>query len=312
MQLPNLSKIRYNKTWAVLGVALGVGLLAALAAQSYLANRMAEIEARSKGQTVNVVVAKRELRKGDRITEDTVAVRAVPVDYAHSQAIFPENFEQAAGQALGFPLKPGEMVLWGLLETKRAPTFSSRVAEGRRAITVPVDEINSISGMLEPGDLVDLVLTVEQGGEKLSFVMQQKVPVLATGQRSVDDPKSGEKRQYSTVTLDTTPEQARNIIRAREAGELTALLRNPQDGFDLGEDELAANFFNDKGELDQVPVLYGGRGGKIPPEGLRLGTYVPAEAKGRGYQPPVGMDRPLPVSTPASAQVPVLGAPRIH
>jgi len=46
------------------------------------------------------------------------------------------------------------------------------------------------------------VLTQDQRGKKYSFVMQQKVPVLATGQRSLDDPKSGEKQQYSTVTLD--------------------------------------------------------------------------------------------------------------
>lgn len=277
MQLPSfLSRVRYNKTWLVLGAALGIGLLAAFAAQSYLARRMAEIEARSRGQTVGVVVAKRELRAGERISEDTVAVRAVPVDFAHSQAIRPESFTQVAGRPITHALKPGEMVLWSLLEGQKPPTFSTRIAEGRRAITVPVDEINSISGLLEPGDLVDLLLTLERNGKKHSFVMQQKLRVLATGQRAGDDPRSGERRQYSTVTLDTTPEQAHSIVRAREAGKLTALLRNPQDAVELAEHPLAARLLKDlSGEASQVPVLYGGRSGGLPPEGLHLGTFVP-------------------------------------
>ncbi|WP_211090193.1 Flp pilus assembly protein CpaB [Pseudothauera nasutitermitis] len=296
MQLPSfLSRVRYNKTWLVLGVALCVGLLAAFAAQRYLAKRMAEIEARSRGQTVGIIVAKRELRAGERISEDTVAVRAVPVDFAHSLAIKPESFTQVSGRAITYSLKPGEMVLWSLLEGQKPPTFSTRVAEGRRAITVPVDEINSISGLLEPGDLVDLVLTLERDGRKHSFVMQQRLRVLATGQRAGDDPKSGERRQYSTVTLDTTPEQARTIIRAREAGKLTALLRNPQDAVELAGDPMAARFLRDlNGEAFQVPVLYGGRSGSLSTDGLHLNPRFDQDRQ------PAGL--PSLAVMPASAQ----------
>lgn len=292
--------------------ALVIGGLAAYAAQSYLARRMAEIEARSRGDTIGVVVANRALKQGERISEETVAIRSVPVDFAHSQAILPENFDRVAGQRLAYPLKSGEMVLWSLLEGRKAPTFSSRVAEGRRAITVPVDEINSISGLLEPGDVVDLVLTLEQRGKKYSFVMQQKVPVLATGQRSADDSRSGERRQYSTVTLDTTPDQARNIIRAREAGKLTALLRNPGDDADVDGGDLAASFLKDMtGELVQVPVLYGGRDAKLPPEGLRLGHYLRTAEQAQPNSASRITSEAL-MSRPGSPATPVPAAPRVR
>ncbi len=292
MRLPSfLSRVRYNKTWLVLGVALGIGLLAAFIAQNYFTRRMAEIEARSRGQTVGVVVAKRELHAGDLISEDTVAVRAVPVDFAHSLAIRPENFAQISGRTIAYSLKSGEMVLWSLLEGQKIPTFSARIADGRRAITVPVDEINSISGLLEPEDQVDLILTLERNGKTHSFVMQQKLRVLATGQRVSESAKGGERRQYSTVTLDTTPEQAHSIIRAREAGKLTALLRNPQDGADLAHDPAAARFLMDlNGDAFVVPVLYGGRSGGLPPEGLNLAPY----AQG-------GVAADLPLGDPLSA-----------
>jgi pilus assembly protein CpaB len=311
MRFPKLSSIRYNKTWLVLGVALAIGVLAALSARTYLANRMAEIDARAKGKTINVVVAKKELKAGDRVSEDTVAIRPVPVDYAHSQAILPENFERVAGQALAYPLKSGEMVLWGLLEGKKAATFSTRVAEGHRAITVPVDEISSISGLLEPGDLVDLVLTIDLHGRKYSFVFQQKVPVLATGQRSTDDPKSGERRQYTTVTFDTTPDQAQNIIRARESGKLTALLRNPQDSANLAGTDTSSLFSKDSaGELAQVPVLYGGAGAKLPPEGLRLGHYVRPDDRDKPSQTAFMGEGPAGVQGPSANQPVILTSPR--
>lgn len=268
-----LSALRPNKTWIVLGVALAIGLLAALGARSYLFNQLAEIEARGKGRMVDLVVAKVDLAKGQRLSSDNLAVRPIPADYAHSLALTPEQFERVEGRALAYDAKGGEAVLWSMVEGSKVPTFSARVASGHRAITVPVDEINSISGLLEPGDRIDLLVSIERQGRKSTFMLLQGIEVMATGQRSVDDPKSGERRLYSTVTLDADPQQARNITVAREAGRLTALLRNPQDkalapGAAL---DLAAWLGGTNASLAaDVPVLYGGRGAKLQPEGLHL------------------------------------------
>lgn len=272
----SLKKPRISKTWIVFGVALFAGLLAAWGARSYLSSQMEAIEARNRGETVNVVVAKLQLRKGDVISQDTVAVRSVPVEYAHSSALLPAQFETFNGKVLGFGAKGGEMILWSMLEGKKVPTFSARVEAGRRAITVPVDEINSISGLLEPGDLIDLMLTTSQQDRKSTIPLLQAVKVMATGQRSVDDPKSGERRQYSTVTLDTTPQQAQSVIAAREAGRITALLRNPADaqameGGPASKPSLQGKPFSAE---RQVSILYGGRSAGIPPEGLRMAPPV--------------------------------------
>lgn len=282
---PNLTKLRNfrpGKTWIVLGVALGIGLLAALTARSYLSTQMQAIEARGKGKTINVLVAKHDVAKGAALSKDNVAVRPIPVEFAHSVALTPDDFERVAGQPLAYAVKSGEMLLWGLMETQRVPTFSARVGSGRRAMTVPVDEINSISGMLEPGDIIDLMVTMERNGKRITFALMQSVQVMATGQRSIDD-NAGEKRSYSTVTLDTTPQQAQNIIVARESGKLTALLRNPQDkaligkgSYDiaalLGQSDAPAR--SSARSSRSVPVLYGGNSSKLPPEALRLQKFA--------------------------------------
>ena len=282
-----LRNFRPGKAWIVLGVALAIGGLAALAARSYLASQMAAIDARAKGKTMAVVVAKGDIGKGVKLSSENVAVREIPVEFAHSVGVTPDNFERINGQALAYPVKRGEMILWGLMETQKMPTFSARVETGRRAMTVPVDEINSISGLIEPGDTIDLMVTLDKKGKKITFPLLENVAVMATGQRAQDDPKSGERRQYSTVTIDATTAQARNLILAREVGKLTALLRNPQDkqvsakpGYDIAALLGLKGGADDAGRATRViPVIYGGNLSKLPPEALRLGQSAAARSR---------------------------------
>jgi pilus assembly protein CpaB len=266
---------RFGKTTVVLGFALGTGLIAALAANRFLAGRIEAIEARSRGTMVEVVVARRYMAAGQVIDADNVALRPVPRAYAHSNALTQDRFAAASGRKLAYSVQPGEMILHSLLQTPKPPTFSARVGPGRRAMTVAVDEINSISGLLEPGDAIDLIVGLDRKGRKLTMPLLQGVQVMATGQRVVDDPVTGERRQYATVTLDLSPTQARALIAARDGGKITALLRNPKDrqaaaGVAV---DLAALPGDASGMAGEVPVLYGGSIAKLPPEALRLGAY---------------------------------------
>jgi pilus assembly protein CpaB len=319
MRLPIPRNFKPNKTWIILGVALGVGLLAALAASSYLSNQLAAIEARARGKTVAVIVAKRDLAKGTKLSADNVAVRTVPQDFAHSVAIVPDQFGRIDGQTMAYSVKGGDMILWGLTENKKTSSFSSRVGTGHRAMTVAVDEINSISGLLEPGDIIDVIVTIDQKGKKITFPLLQSVQIMATGQRSVDDPKSGERRQYSTVTIDTTPEQAQRIIIARESGKITALLRNPDDKQPIANarGDLAALLGIKDGAFAadgrQVPVLYGGSSGKLPVEGLKLGQYIAASKAGQFGAAQIAASLAEPAAAPGIAaglaqQIPIISA----
>jgi pilus assembly protein CpaB len=265
-----------NKTWVSLGVALAIGLVTALAARSFLSHQIEAIAESNKRDTVDVVVAKTEIAAGAKLSKENLAVRKIPVDFAQSGAVRPEDFSRIDGKAVSYSVRSGEMIMWSQMEIQRAPTFSARLAPGQRAITVVVDEINSISGMIEPGDLIDLMFAVDREGQKVVLPLLQSVQVMATGQRVVDDPKSGEKSQFATVTLNATPEQAKNIIVARETGKLTALLRNPNDKEPIGSRslDLASLFGNSRvahRAIQGVPVLYGGSsGGKFSPDALRL------------------------------------------
>lgn len=294
----------------LLGFALVVGVIAALAANRFLAARIDAIEARSRGAMVEVVVARFDLPKGQEIGPDNVALRAIPRDYAHSNAMTSDSFGRAAGRKLAYNVKAGEMLLSSLLETPRPPTFSARVSAGRRAMTVEVDEINSISGLLEPGDVIDLIAGLERKGKKLTVPLLQGLQVMATGQRVADDPVTGERRQYATVTLNVTPSQATALIAARAGGKITALLRNPADTLGASTDalDLDALLGNPDNDAAGVPVLYGGSSVKFPPEALRLGAYrdkpeASAAMRGSGALGSSGVSGPA-----AAGAVPVLSS----
>lgn len=242
MPLPRLQidvkRLRASKNWLMLGAALVLGLTAMLAAHYYIQARigLAEAKLRSGLTPVKVVVANRDLKPGMRVSAESFALREIPKTYVHQDAVLPGQFSKAEGQRLIAPLDSGKPLLWSHLESGATPTFSGKLGVGRRALTVPVDEVNSISGMLAPGDRIDLILTLSRQGnsQEVTFPLLQDVKVLATGTQvsSRDDPDGklpGGGRRYTTVTLETSFEDANRIILARNTGKLTAVLRHPDD-----------------------------------------------------------------------------------
>ncbi|MEO1767795.1 Flp pilus assembly protein CpaB [Thiobacter aerophilum] len=272
-------KLKIQRSWLIFAVAGILGIGAALLAMRYLNQRVAEIEARGKQAVRKVVVAKQDLQKGAALTPETVAVREVPAEWAHSDAITPAQFDRAANAVLAYPAMKGEAILWAQLEGEKAPSFSARLTPGRRAITVPVDEVSSLSGMLQPGDLIDIVVNVRKDNRNITFALLQGVTVLAAGNRVTPGPEGDGARtqSFTTVTLETTPEDAQRIIAAREVGKITALLRAPGDTAEISRSKRDA--FALLGLSEQaietaggVPVIYGGAGHKLGdvPQ-LRLG-----------------------------------------
>ena len=96
-------RLKINKTWIVLGVALVVGGGAAFMANSYLRKQVEEIESRGKGESVKLVVAKKDMPKGATLGADSLAVRNVPREWAHSNAVTPEQFDRIDRGALALP-----------------------------------------------------------------------------------------------------------------------------------------------------------------------------------------------------------------
>lgn len=246
MRLPTIAlpaeHLRANKNWYVLVAAISLGIVGIYLANNFIQQRVASVEAELRGdaKTLKVVVPKADLPAGARVNVGNMAIREVPAAFVHRDAVTPDKFDVAEGQGLSFQVDQGKPLLWAHLDSGRTPTFSGKLPNGRRAVTVPVDEINSLSGMLQPKDKIDLILTMNRDGNKVTFPLLQDVLVLATGVQLAPERSgsNGAIERFRTVTLQATPEEANMIILAQDAGKLTAVLRHPEDAKILPRERL--------------------------------------------------------------------------
>lgn len=250
-----IRKLNLNSAWLMLSIAIGLGAVGTFLAKRYVGLQIEQAQAKMQQQTksIGVVVANHDIAAGDKITSNDVAVRPIPADYVSSDAVLPEKFDAADNHVLGVSVRKGEAILWAnLRDFKQQQTFSAELAPGKRAVTFPVDEVNSISGLLSPGDKIDLIASIKKGERNLAFPLLQNVLVLATGSESKDEPGNSsqnsnelklnsDQRHFTTVTLEASPDDVKKIILAQTAGKLTAVLRNPKDELTVAKNMMDVN-----------------------------------------------------------------------
>lgn len=134
----------------------------------------------------------------------------------------------AAGEPIvdGAVVKPGER---GFLAAVLSP--------GMRAVSVPINATSSNSGLIFPGDRVDLILTQslvdsqsDGGMRRVSETVMRDVRIIAMGTETNDDPREGQSNERAkTATLEVTPRQAEEVTLLTELGKLSLSLRSLAD-----------------------------------------------------------------------------------
>ena len=124
-----------------------------------------------------------------------------------------------------------------VLEAKLAPKgtrggLSAVIAEGKRAITVRVNDVVGVAGFALPGNYVDVIVSTKderkpKEEQNISKIVLEQILVLAVGEEAGrDDTKP---KAVKAVTLEVTPEQAEALDLARSVGQLSLVLRNQVD-----------------------------------------------------------------------------------
>ncbi|MDI1225261.1 MULTISPECIES: Flp pilus assembly protein CpaB [Acinetobacter] len=220
MNLPNI-----NKKIVALIVSILIGILSVWGFKTAFDHKVESMT--QKGPEVAYVVASKDLAAGGLISTDTVSQRYIPSDYQQSNAVLATDFGSIEGLPLKVNLKPGDIVMYSMVDTKK--DIAKLIPPGRRALTIPVDDESSISTMLKPGDLIDLMVTLQSAEKTATVPLMQGVKILATGkQTDVSDEVSG-ATGYTNITLDVSADDAKNITLAASMGRISALLRNPDD-----------------------------------------------------------------------------------
>ncbi|URW75984.1 Flp pilus assembly protein CpaB [Sphingomonas donggukensis] len=164
------------------------------------------------------------------------------------------DLKNVVGTVVRFPIPAGQPVSQGALVKPGDRGFlAAALGAGMRAITVPVSAQTSVAGFIFPGDRVDVILTqsVAGGGDgpplKASETMLRNVRVLATGtktDKTVDDKGNTIVTDYSTVTLEATPQIAEKIAVAQTVGSISLSLRSIADNAGELEEAIASGAVN--------------------------------------------------------------------
>ena len=185
------------------------------------------INEQTKIESSKVTVASHDINPGTRLTIDMLS----RIDWPGNQP--PEgsfaDISQLDGRVVRTPLVRGELVL----ESKLAPVgasggLSGIISEGKRAITVKVNEVIGVAGFALPGNVVDVLVNAKDDNRKpFSKLVLEKILVLAVAQDvGRDDTKP---KVVTAVTLEVTPEEAEILDLSRGIGTLSLVLRNQVD-----------------------------------------------------------------------------------
>ena len=212
----------------MLVVAILMGGSAAYLTRSWLKD---QTRASSAFQPVGtIVVAAESLAYGTTMTPDNV-VEIPWFSNTVPEGAFAVKDDLLSGgrRVVLSPLKRGEAVLRSKITGPgQRASLASLLDEGKRAVTVSVDDVRGVAGFVLPGDFVDIVVIADDGSPKrqsYSDILLEHVKVLAIDQ--VASEGEGQPTVAKAVTVEVTKEQAQKILLATNIGKLSLILARP-------------------------------------------------------------------------------------
>ena len=206
-------------------LAIITGLAAAVYAASWVAQHGSVASSK-------VVVAALDIELGSKINPQMLTTLDWPSGSVPAGAF--KDVKEVTDRVAKASVLRGDAVV----ERKLAPLgtqggLSAVIAEGKRAMTVRVNDVVGVAGFALPGNYVDVMVNTQQeaapgqGQNQISMTVLEQVLVLAVAQEaSRDDTKP---KVVSAVTLELAPGDAEKLDLARSVGTLSLVLRNQMD-----------------------------------------------------------------------------------
>lgn len=242
-----------NKQKIILIIGIILALAAVIMTKAYIDQERQAIQEQVKedmaskieSNQVPVLVAKRDIARGATVDTTMVETTPVPNNYIQPQAV--TSLERLADMVSIAPIAKGEQITLSKFAYPRQTGGLADVTPvGKRAITIPVDNISSLVGMLKPGDYVDVIAMLpvptqgadgKQAMQLVTLPLFQNVLVLAVGQdtNTLSRPDSRYKKEGGgadispLITLALVPQETNLIAFVQEQGKIRLVLRSQAD-----------------------------------------------------------------------------------
>lgn len=222
----------FSRNGAILAAAVVLGLIAVVVANAWFSGVEQRQERQAKEQMLaRIVVASQPLDFGSRLMPDNVRLQNWPASSV------PQGAFRSVAEALKHnrvalrPIVVGEPVLADKVSgTDGRATLAANLPNGMRAVSIPISAVSGVSGFVQPGSTVDVMLTrrvpgdAPAGHDQMVDVILENVQVLAIDQKM--NTKSDEPKPGKTAVLQTDLIGAQKLVLAEKLGELSLALRN--------------------------------------------------------------------------------------
>lgn len=246
--------IEKQKLILISGIVLGI--MAIVMTKMYLDQKQVDMTEKAKAAIANiqsnqtaVLVAKQDIPLGTVIEPGMFDTSIVPNKFVQPQAV--TSLDRIAGMVTVAPISKGEQISLSKLTSERRPDSSGGLAGatplGKRAVSIVADNIASLSGMIKPGNYVDVLTIIQTSmpgpdgkvtNQAVIIPLFQNVLVLAVGQNISGVPtptgRYAENAPASSsgntlITLALGPQEANLVAFVQEQGKMRLLMRSPAD-----------------------------------------------------------------------------------
>lgn len=233
------------------GIAFISAMLAILLVYGYVQSRVDQASQKVEVKTVtvvekpelrSVVVASRDLYRGERIEVEDITVLNVPTEGVVLKGVIVDP-QAVVGHVLNQTVYAGEWIIDRKIGSSDEGQISSGLGslldEGRRAVRILISPENGLLGILRPSDHVDVIGVFESadGSRMISRTVLENIEVLMVGDKASYSRPTPEKTEdksspaigRSMVTLNVDITQAEQLALAVNVGTVHLALRNSTD-----------------------------------------------------------------------------------
>jgi pilus assembly protein CpaB len=209
-------------------LALGTGILTL----RYLSSiqQQANVQQQSV-EMKSIVIANRDIPARAKITPDMLTKVSRPANQVEPGAL--DDPKLAMGDISLITIPSGTTLTETKVGRPADVGLTVRLKPGMRAISIPVDRVKAVSGLIEPGDRVDVLAAVPKGNgtqpRAVTIIRGALVLALNDSLETAGATPSPDNANLVTVTLGITPQQSDLLTMADLNTTLRLALRSPQE-----------------------------------------------------------------------------------
>ena len=212
------------------GIVLLVAIIVAVAAGFGVYRTLQQAQVDARVPTGAVVVAAVDLPEGHVLVAEDAKVVNLPRDVVPPGGF--TSVDSVVGRVTRIPVFTGEALVPG----RMAPVGSGaglevKISPGERAMSIRIDEVQSLSGLVQPNSRVDVLVSIREegaGAQQRAKLFMSNMRVLSVGTQ-MERGADGRPSNATTATLEVTPSEAEQLLIASGQGRIQLVLRGYGD-----------------------------------------------------------------------------------